>query len=400
MHSSKSHLKLFHPRSERRGLVPRVVVPILQLGCVIFLQPEVLHPQLMLFDRRGLLLSQPSDVLEGLCVLRSAEYLVKLFLQRRCLSQRPVAVLLVDEHHVLEDRLADSHHIWHGRVDVGALATDAHLLPRLLIDRLYDLVEIFLLELTAALLRQLEGSGHDARLRANVAESKLDLRLDLGDVCHLRVVDESLSGPRARRKLAGRRHLQALDHRLRVEVDGNGAGVRDAVGSEGRERRRRTGHPSAARSEILATLVWVGDYRRTVFPAPLRPTISVRGFGKMIAWSLSGLKLRMPLMSILSTEHMAGVVGSNHRVPTRSLRRSGEGSRGGCEGPPARYRRENGARACPDRNARPLRYYMRRAGVCRRLRWPRGPLSLFLAPRFWRRVARFRIYMGKLTQGW
>mmetsp|Transcript_10007 Transcript_10007/g.41225 ORF Transcript_10007/g.41225 Transcript_10007/m.41225 type:complete len:246 (+) Transcript_10007:3561-4298(+) len=167
----------------------------------------------MLFDRRGLLLSQPSDVLEGLCVLRSAEYLVKLFLQRRCLSQRPVAVLLVDEHHVLEDRLADSHHIWHGRVDVGALATDAHLLPRLLIDRLYDLVEIFLLELTAALLRQLEGSGHDARLRADVAESKLDLRLDLGDVSHLRVVDESLSGPRARRKLAGRRHLQALDHR-------------------------------------------------------------------------------------------------------------------------------------------------------------------------------------------
>mmetsp|Transcript_4032 Transcript_4032/g.16467 ORF Transcript_4032/g.16467 Transcript_4032/m.16467 type:complete len:236 (+) Transcript_4032:4292-4999(+) len=82
-----------------------------------------------------------------------------------------------------------------------------------------------------------------------------------------------------------------------------------------------------------------------VFPAPLRPTISVRGFGKMIAWSLSGLKLRMPLMSILSTEHMAGVVGSNHRVPTRSLRRSVEGSRGGREGPPARYGRERRARA-------------------------------------------------------
>ena len=247
------------------------------------------------------------------------------------------------------------------------------------LDRLYDLVEIFLLELTAALLRQLEGSGHDARLRANVAESKLDLRLDLGDVCHLRVVDESLSGPRARRKLAGRRHLQAFDHRLRVGVGGNGAGVRDAVGSEGRERRRRTWQPSAARSEILATLVWVGDYRRTVFPAPLRPTISVRGFGKMIAWSLSGLKLRMPLMSILSTEQWRGLW-----VQTTGCRRIPPSFGGRPRGGRRDHRRdtdENGARACPERNARPrlrpLRYCGRRvACVCRRLRWPRSLLMI------------------------
>jgi hypothetical protein len=33
---------------------------------------------------------------------------------------------------------------------------------------------------------------------------------------------------------------------------------------------------------------------RTVFPAPFRPTIRVKGLGNTMAWSLSGEKLRMP----------------------------------------------------------------------------------------------------------
>lgn len=38
-----------------------------------------------------------------------------------------------------------------------------------------------------------------------------------------------------------------------------------------------------------------------VFPAPLWPTIRVRGLKKVMTCLLSGSKLRIPLMSILST---------------------------------------------------------------------------------------------------
>ena len=47
-----------------------------------------------------------------------------------------------------------------------------------------------------------------------------------------------------------------------------------------------------------------GAVMRTVLPAPLRPTIRVRGLGNTIAWSFSGLKLRMPLIRSFSTLHM------------------------------------------------------------------------------------------------
>lgn len=55
-------------------------------------------------------------------------------------------------------------------------------------------------------------------------------------------------------------------------------------------------------------------------PAPLRPTMRVRGLGNTIAWSLSGLKLRMPLIRSFSTEHMARAStgrGSRARESTR-----------------------------------------------------------------------------------
>ena len=73
--------------------------------------------------------------------------------------------------------------------------------------------------------------------------------------------------------------------------------VRDARGGWGRR-----GENWAPLREIRGVRESID--RRTVFPAPLRPTMRVRGLGNMIAWSLSGLKLRMPFMSILSTEHM------------------------------------------------------------------------------------------------
>mmetsp|Transcript_1738 Transcript_1738/g.4492 ORF Transcript_1738/g.4492 Transcript_1738/m.4492 type:complete len:256 (-) Transcript_1738:63-830(-) len=91
-----------------------------------------------------------------------------------------------------------------------------------------------------------------------------------------------------------------------------------------------------------------------VFPAPLRPTMRVRGLGNMIAWSLSGLKLRMPFMSILSTEHMTAsrrgfqTQSRKRGVPTRGERdlRDEGGSRcGRARRPAARYGRANEARA-------------------------------------------------------
>jgi hypothetical protein len=41
--------------------------------------------------------------------------------------------------------------------------------------------------------------------------------------------------------------------------------------------------------------------KRTVFPAPLGPTIRVKGLKKVMTFLFSGSKLRMPLISILST---------------------------------------------------------------------------------------------------
>jgi len=43
---------------------------------------------------------------------------------------------------------------------------------------------------------------------------------------------------------------------------------------------------------------------RTVFPEPLRPTMSVRGLGNVITFVFSGEKLRTPLMRSLSTVAM------------------------------------------------------------------------------------------------
>eukprot|EP00982_Pelagococcus_subviridis_P001246 10108-Pelagococcus_subviridis.AAC.1 len=51
----------------------------------------------------------------------------------------------------------------------------------------------------------------------------LDLRLDLRDVRDFRVVDERLPRARAGRELPGRRHLEALDHRLSRRAGWSGA---------------------------------------------------------------------------------------------------------------------------------------------------------------------------------
>jgi hypothetical protein len=135
-----------------------------------------------------------------------------------------------------------------------------------------------------------------------------------------------------------------------------GRGIRGGEERQGEERGEdggvagRTGHPSAR--EIRGVRECID--RRTVFPAPLRPTMRVRGLGNMMAWSLSGLKLRMPFMSILSTEHMTAsrrgfqTQSRKRGVPTRGERdlRDEGGSRcGRARRPAARYGRANEARA-------------------------------------------------------
>ena len=165
-------------------------------------------------------------------------------------------------------------------------------------------------------------------------------------------MDERLAGARAGWQLAGGGHLQALDDGLAMA----GRGVRGGEERQGEERGEdggvagRTGHPSAR--EIRGVRECID--RRTVFPAPLRPTMRVRGLGNMMAWSLSGLKLRMPFMSILSTEHMTAsrrgfqTQSRKRGVPTRGERdlRDEGGSRcGRARRPAARYGRANEARA-------------------------------------------------------
>jgi len=165
-------------------------------------------------------------------------------------------------------------------------------------------------------------------------------------------VDERLAGARAGWQLAGGGHLQALDDGLAMA----GRGIRGGEERQGEERGEdggvagRTGHPSAR--EIRGVRECID--RRTVFPAPLRPTMRVRGLGNMMAWSLSGLKLRMPFMSILSTEHMTAsrrgfqTQSRKRGVPTRGERdlRDEGGSRcGRARRPAARYGRANEARA-------------------------------------------------------
>lgn len=165
-------------------------------------------------------------------------------------------------------------------------------------------------------------------------------------------MDERLAGARAGWQLAGGGHLQALDDGLSME----GRGIRGGEERQGEERGEdggvagRTGHPSAR--EIRGVRECID--RRTVFPAPLRPTMRVRGLGNMMAWSLSGLKLRMPFMSILSTEHMTAsrrgfqTQSRKRGVPTRGERdlRDEGGSRcGRARRPAARYGRANEARA-------------------------------------------------------
>ena len=165
-------------------------------------------------------------------------------------------------------------------------------------------------------------------------------------------MDERLAGARAGWQLAGGGHLQALDDGLAMA----GRGIRGGEERQGEERGEdggvagRTGHPSAR--EIRGVRECID--RRTVFPAPLRPTMRVRGLGNMMAWSLSGLKLRMPFMSILSTEHMTAsrrgfqTQSRNRGVPTRGERdlRDEGGSRcGRARRPAARYGRANEARA-------------------------------------------------------
>lgn len=84
-----------------------------------------------------------------------------------------------------------------------------------------------------------------------------------------------MARPRVRRQLAGAGKLQALDYGLQNEK-------RLSCRDEKRKRKEK----------------WM---EHTVLPAPLGPTIRVKGLKKVITFLFSGSKLRMPLISILST---------------------------------------------------------------------------------------------------
>ena len=78
-------------------------------------------------------------------------------------------------------------------------------------------------------------------------------------------------------------------------------------------RRNEVGTPRSTRKRDFEIPIDSGhpDLRleeaRTVLPAPFRPTIRVRGLGKMIAFSFWGEKDRMPLIRSFSTLHMLRV---------------------------------------------------------------------------------------------
>ena len=118
---------------------------------MVLLHLELFFDQAELFDFLRVLLLQLADVLQRLGVLRGAEDLVELLLERRRLAQRPVRVLLVHKHHVLQNRLRDAHHVRDGRVDVRALPRNRNALARLLVRRDVHLAEGALSQLVAAL---------------------------------------------------------------------------------------------------------------------------------------------------------------------------------------------------------------------------------------------------------
>ena len=211
-----------HALAQRRRARRILLVPRAEFHRVVLLHAKLLLDEAKLLYLDVLLLLQLVDVLERLGVFGGGEDLVELFLERRRLAEGPVGILLVDEDDVLENRLGDAHHVRDGGVDVGALAGDGDALAGVLVQGLDHLVEVLLLELPGGFLRQLKRTRHHARLAPDVAKAKLDLRLDLGDVRHLRVVDERLAGARGGRELARGRHLQALDDRLGRGGEGRG----------------------------------------------------------------------------------------------------------------------------------------------------------------------------------
>eukprot|EP00982_Pelagococcus_subviridis_P001247 10108-Pelagococcus_subviridis.AAC.2 len=94
-------LQRSHAFAQSRRLSRVLVQSLLQLRRVVALHAQRFYLELVLLDRRALLLAQLVDVLQRFRVFRGAENFVKLLLQRRRLSQRPVAVLLMHEHDVL-----------------------------------------------------------------------------------------------------------------------------------------------------------------------------------------------------------------------------------------------------------------------------------------------------------
>lgn len=76
--------------------------------------------------------------------------------------------------------------------------------------------------------------------------------------------------------------------------------------------RARQQQPQQTRARMI-TPEYTPAAQRTVFPEPLRPTMSVSGFGNVITLVFSGLKLRTPLMRSFSTVAMRRILCAHMR---------------------------------------------------------------------------------------
>lgn len=105
-------------------------------------------------------------------------------------------------------------------------------------------------------------------------------------VSHLGVVHEGVAGAGVRGQLAGAGELQALDDRLQG-------------GQKPSKKNPKNKNQYTRTLQMLGEGDWIGAL--TVLPAPLGPTMRVRGLKKVMTFLFSGSKLRIPLISILST---------------------------------------------------------------------------------------------------
>ena len=170
---------------------------------------ELDHVALEVLHLGGVVLLRLGDHLESLGVSRGLEYVVKLLLQHRALGQRPAALLLVAEDHVLHYRPGDAQQVGDVLVQLAALVAQTDRLSRVALHADHSLQSL-VLELRLP-PQHLQGANHHGVLAALVPEAELDAGLDLGGLRDGRVVDERVAVLRVGRQRACAAVLERLD---------------------------------------------------------------------------------------------------------------------------------------------------------------------------------------------